>query len=48
MQAFVEAHPGADQRRKDAAETYLARGIQVFQERNPGALLLNTKPKHLQ
>jgi hypothetical protein len=48
QQAFAEVHPDADQRRRDAAEVYLARGIEVYQRRCPSLLALNTKPKHLQ
>lgn len=46
--AFVENNPGADQRRRDAAEVYLARGIENFKARYPNSLQLNSKPKHLQ
>jgi hypothetical protein len=48
QQAFAEVHPDADQRRRDAAEVYLARGIEVYQRRCPSLLALNDKPKHLQ
>jgi hypothetical protein len=48
VEAFVENNPGADQRRRDAAEVYLARGIEVFKTKYPRALQLNAKPKHLQ